>query len=118
MQYEMELMYTFGTIALKFIFIIYEPRHEKTQHFAYAKTKTQISFGVTAKLISAFVFATWIEHSLFFLNAKFQASSHLVWLYSPVCVGPEDRFSQNKAQLILMWKPGTGSHFLLTANLF
>ena len=28
--------------------------------FAYAKTKTQISFAVTAKLISAFVFATRI----------------------------------------------------------
>ena len=28
--------------------------------FAYAKTKTQISFTVTAKLISAFVFATRI----------------------------------------------------------
>ena len=56
--------------------------------FAYAKTKTQISFAVTAKLISAFVFATWIEHSLFFLNPKFQASSPLLWLYSPVCVGP------------------------------
>ena len=26
--------------------------------------------------------------SLFFLNTKFQASRHLVWLYSPVCVGP------------------------------
>ena len=26
--------------------------------FAYAKTKTQISFAVTAKLISAFVFAS------------------------------------------------------------
>ena len=40
------------------------------------------------KLISAFVFATWIVQSLYFLNPKFQASSHLVWLYSPVCVGP------------------------------
>ena len=28
----------------------------------YAKTKTQISFAITAKLISAFVFATWIVH--------------------------------------------------------
>ena len=46
MQYEMELMYTFGTISLKFIFIII---------------------------------------SLFY-------------------------------QLIMMWKPGTGSHFLITAN--
>ena len=56
--------------------------------FAYAKTKTQISLAVTAKLISAFVFATLIEQSLFFLNPKFQASSHLLWLHSPVCVGP------------------------------
>ena len=32
-------------------------------------------------------FATRIEQS-FFLNPKFQASSHLLWLYSPVCVGP------------------------------
>ena len=55
---------------------------------AYAKTKTQISFAVTAKLISAFVFATWIVQSLYFLNPKFQASSHLMWLYSLVCIGP------------------------------
>ena len=42
----------------------------------------------TAKLISAFVFATWIVQSLYFLNPKFQASSHLEWLYSLVCVRP------------------------------
>ena len=36
--------------------------------FAYVKTKTQISFAVTAKLISAFVFATRIVQSLYFLN--------------------------------------------------
>ena len=54
--------------------------------FAYAKTKTQISFAVTAKLISAFVFATRIVQSLFYLNPKFHGSNHLVWLYSPVCV--------------------------------
>ena len=46
--------------------------------FAYAKTKTQISFAVTAKLISAFVFATWIEQFIFFLNPKFQASNHIL----------------------------------------
>ena len=56
--------------------------------FAYAKTKTQISFAVTAKLISAFVFATRIVQFLFYLNPKFQASSNLLWLYSPVCVRP------------------------------
>ena len=40
------------------------------------------------QLISAFVFATRIVQSLFYLNPKFQASSHLLWLYRPVCVGP------------------------------
>ena len=60
----------------------------KNRIFAYAKTKTQISFAVTAKLISAFTFATRIVQFLFYLNPKFQASSHLLWLYSPVCVGP------------------------------
>ena len=29
-----------------------------------------------------------IVQSLYFLNTKFQATSHLVWLYSLVCVGP------------------------------
>ena len=56
--------------------------------FAFAKTKTQISFAVTAKLISAFVFATQIVQFLFYLNPKFQASSYILWLHSPVCVGP------------------------------
>ena len=37
---------------------------------------------------SAFVFATQIERFLFFLNAKFQVSSHLLWLYSQVGVEP------------------------------
>ena len=41
-----------------------------------------------AKLISIFILATRIVQSLYFLNPKFQASSHLLWLYSPVCVGP------------------------------
>ena len=55
--------------------------------FAYAKTKTQISCAVTAKLISAYVFATWIVQTLYFLNPTFQASSQLLWLYSLVCIG-------------------------------
>ena len=52
------------------------------------KTKTQISFAVTAKLISAFVFAIQIVQPLCYLNPKFRAFSYLLWLYSPVCVGP------------------------------
>ena len=35
----------------------------------------------------AFVFAIRIVQPLYYINPKFQASSHLLWLYSPVCVG-------------------------------
>ena len=74
--------------------------------FAYAKTKTQISFAVTAKLISAFILATQIVQSLYFLNPKFQASIHLLWLNSLVVVGPgrkpEHWFSHNEAQMWLV----------------
>ena len=65
-----------------------EPHREKNRFFAYAKTKTQISLAVTAKLISVFVFAIWIVQYLYYLNPKFQASSYPLWLHSPVCVGP------------------------------
>ena len=61
------------------------------------------SFAVTAKLISAFLFATRTVQSLYLPIPKFQASSYLLWLYSPACVdlvrNPEDRFSHNEAQL-------------------
>ena len=67
------------------------------------KKKAQISFTLTAKLISAFVFATWIVQFLFYLNPKFQASSSFRCLYSPVCVGPVRKphcwFSQEAAHM-------------------
>ena len=56
--------------------------------FCICENKDADQLRGSAKLISAFVFATWIVQSLYFLNTKFQASSHLVWLYSLVCVGP------------------------------
>ena len=56
--------------------------------FAYATTKPQISCAVTAQQISAFVLATRIVQSLFYLNPKFQASSCCLWVYSLVCVRP------------------------------
>ena len=41
--------------------------------------------------------------SLYFLNPKFQASCHLPWLYSAVCVeqvgNPEDRFCSEAAHV-------------------
>ena len=60
----------------------------ENQQSAYAKTKARISFAVTAKLISAIVFATRIVQFFFYLNPKFQASSSFLCLYRPVCVGP------------------------------
>ena len=47
------------------------------------------------QLISAFVFAARIIQSFFYLNPKFQASSHLLWLYSLVCVGPCQKLKTN-----------------------
>ena len=83
------------------------------------KTKTQINFAVTAKLISAFVFATQthVVQSVCFLNPKSHVSSHLLWLYSPVFMSdlvgnPEDRFSHNEAHLICML------HVLVKTHLF
>ena len=60
----------------------------ENQHSAYAKTRAQISFAVTAKLISSFVFATRIVKFLFFLNPKFPACFDL-WLYRLVCARPD-----------------------------
>ena len=70
--------------------------------FAYAKTKTQISFAVTAKLISAFVFATPTVQSLSFLNTKFQASSHFLRRRSLVCEGPG-----RKPRRPVFWRRGS-----------
>ena len=43
---------------IRYTDMVNEPHHEKTGCNAYAKKKTQISFVVTAKPISTFVFAT------------------------------------------------------------
>ena len=63
-------------------------RERCNQHSAYSKTKSQVSFAVTEKLISTYVFATQIVKVHIFLNANFQASSLLLWLYRLVSVGP------------------------------
>ena len=76
------------------------------------KTKAQISFAVTAKLISAFVFSTRIVQFLFYLNPKFQASSSFLCLYRSVCVGPVRKphcwFSHEAAHLMYRGNCSTG----------
>ena len=75
------------------------------QHFAYAKTNVQTSFSVTVTVISAFVFATRTAQFLYFLYPKFSASSHLLCLYSSVCVGPVRKphcwFSHDVAHILV-----------------
>ena len=60
----------------------------------------------------AFVFATLVQ-SLYFLNPKFQASSHLLWLCSPVCVRPgrkpEHWFSHDAAHNFCFRVPSINS---------
>ena len=54
-----------------------EMSHLMGKPTAYAKTKTQISFAVNAKLISAFVFATRIVQFLFYLKGGFGSPGEL-----------------------------------------
>ena len=65
----------------------YEPPRGKTNNL-HMRKQSRRSASVTAKLISAFVFATRIVQFLFYLNPKFQASSSFLCLYRSVCVGP------------------------------
>ena len=56
--------------------------------FCICENKDADQLRGNRKLISAFVFATRIVQSLFYLDMKFQGSSHLLRLYSLVCVRP------------------------------
>ena len=52
--------------------------------FSHMRKQWRSSAAVTMQLISAFVF----KQSPYFLNLKFQASNHLLWLYNSVCIEP------------------------------
>ena len=63
-------------------------------------------------------FATRIAQSLYFINPKFHASSHLLWLYSPVCVGPGQKprkpvFSQRGSYGVLLTLARSHDHYYL-----
>ena len=60
-------------IFLSYFVFSYEPRREKTGH---READQRLCFRYID------------SRSLYFLNTKFEASSHLVWLKSLVCVGP------------------------------
>ena len=56
MQTKSAILWGQTTVYLSCRNYLYEPRCERAG-FLHAKTKTQISFAITAKLIGAFVFA-------------------------------------------------------------
>ena len=92
-------------IAKILVLNMYEPRHEKTCFLHMQKQRCRAAVLRTVQLISAFVFTSKIVQSLFYLNLKFQASSHLLPLYSLVCcsdlVGnPQERFLCDLAYII------------------
>ena len=80
----------------------YDLHHEKTT-FCICENKGADQLRITAKLISPFVFATWIVQFLYFLNPKFPVSSHVLFLYSSVSVGsvwkPHCLFSHDFAHI-------------------
>ena len=72
---------------------------------------------LTAKHISAFVFATRILRFLFF--PKFQASSYHLCMYSSVCIRPVQKphcwFSHDAVQIVQIWYKRLGL-FLIDSN--
>ena len=68
----------------------YEPCHEEFCFFAYAKKELLISCAVTTQLISAFVFATWLNSKPLAIFCGYTAQ-----FVSNLVRNPEDRFSQD-----------------------
>ena len=88
----------------------FEPPRGKTNNLHRRKQRRRSASRVTAKLISAFVFATRIVQFLCYLNPKFQASSSFLCLYRLVCVGP--------VRKPYCWFSNEAAHFLFTNFLF
>ena len=78
-------------VAIAYLLLFTRHEHDMTSSYETHHEKTGLCICEnkdTDQLISAFVFATWIVQSFFYLNPKFQAYNYILWLYSLVCVGP------------------------------
>ena len=90
-----------------------EPLHVKNNNLHKQKQRRR-----SAKPISAFVSATRIVQSLYFLNQNFQSLTIFCdCMYSPVCVGPGRNpicwFSHAQAQITFPIKIEDSAHVLL-----
>ena len=87
--------------------LLFEPPHGKTKICIGENKDADQLRGYSAKLISAFVFATRKVQFLFYLNPKFQASSSFLCLHSSVCVRPVRKphcwFSHEAAHFLLFF---------------
>ena len=75
--------------------------------FFMCENKGADQLGSNCKADHTFVFATHILQFLYFLNPKFPASSHLLCLYSSVCVEP--------VQKPHSWFPHDTAHLFYTS---
>ena len=76
----------------------------KKLYFAMSRVMRKPAFCICENKDQRLCFRSQIVQSLYFLNPRFHASSHLLWLYSPVCVGPGQKprrpvFSQRRSIL-------------------
>ena len=69
-------------------YIYYSSRVMRKPDFRICENKDADQLRGNREADQRLFFAKWIVQSLYFLNPEFQASSHLVWSYSLVCVGP------------------------------
>ena len=68
--------------------ILFEPPHGKTNRICIGENKGADQLRSNCEADQRLCFRYTIVQFLYFSNPKFQASSHLLCLYSPVCVGP------------------------------
>ena len=91
---------------LLLIVILYEPRHEKTGFLHMQKKKMQISFAVTAKLISIFVFR-YTDSTIPLLSESGNFKPLAIFygctarFVLDLVENPEDQFSRNEAHIYL-----------------
>ena len=83
----------------------------KLSFLACVELKTQISCTVQPPL-SAFVFTTLIEQFLIYLNPNALACNHLVWLYSPIGIGPGQKLLRTASSQLKKWVRNISSETL------
>ena len=90
----------------RFLYYYYMSLFMRKPDFCICENKNADQLRGNRKADQRLCFPTRTVQSLYLLNPKFQASSYLLWLYSPVCVGtgrkPERWFSHDVAHMFLI----------------